>query len=154
MRASFWLGTVFVIVRCGGSTPPAKEPAPTSGGPVRIEHPVANRQVFDASGQSVTCSAPQPSCPSAPEAPRELSDHCKLAGYSMVQCGCDLYCTGNAMKERMHYDAEGNAKACAPEQTDCTPPDTSAAFQDACTEAHHKFVVCGCEWLCDGPPKK
>jgi hypothetical protein len=142
-----------LLAGCGGASPPPAKPAPKAGGPVRIEHPVAGREVFDAKAQSVTCGAPEPSCPSPPTAPRELLDRCKLAGFSTVQCGCDLYCTGNAMKERMHYDADGNAKSCAPEQKDCTPPDTSAAFQDACTESGHKFVVCGCEWLCDGKAK-
>ena len=71
-----------------------------------------------------------------------------------MRCGCDDVCTGNVKRQKQAYDAAGKAKACAPAQPDCSPPDGSAAFQDACTESGHKFVVCGCEWLCSGKLKK
>lgn len=77
-----------------------------------------------------------------------------MGGYQIRQCGCSEVCTGNVMKEKAFYDADGNPKECVPEDSSCTPPDTSAAFQDACNDAHNKLVVCGCEWLCDGPLKQ
>ncbi len=109
-------------------------------------------EVYDARGEARVCEAPRDSCTNA-TAPRELLDRCKLAGFRAVQCGCELFCTGNAMKERLYYDHKGSAKACAPVDEACEPPDTSAAFQDGCTDAGHKFTVCGCEWLCSGKPR-
>ncbi len=54
---------------------------------------------------------------------------------------------------KMYYDAAGHAKTCEPATHDCTPPDTKASFQDACTDAGNKLELCGCEWLCSGKPK-
>jgi hypothetical protein len=105
--------------------------------------------VYDAKAQSKACEAPRSSCPESPP-DQDFLDKCRLAGFQVRQCGCEQVCTGNVMVKKKHYDAQGNAKDCAPEQPECTPPDTSASFQDACTDGGHKLVVCGCEWLCAG----
>jgi hypothetical protein len=114
---------------------------------------LAGATVYDSSGNAKQCVPPQEDCPET-KVDREFLDQCKLQGFQIRRCGCETVCSGNAMAPKQHYDAEGNAKECEPEQPDCTPPDTSAAFQDACTAAQHRLVVCGCEWLCDGPPKQ
>jgi hypothetical protein len=81
----------------------------------------------------------------------DFNDECRRAGYRVVRCGCEDLCTGNVAKVEKFYDSSGVERPCAPERPDCTAPDTSAAFQDACTDAGHELVVCGCEWLCNGP---
>ncbi|MFO0567474.1 MAG: hypothetical protein U0263_17585 [Polyangiaceae bacterium] len=114
---------------------------------------MSGRKVYDAGGKELTCTQPDRSCV-APEASTDFKDKCKLAGFRIMQCGCAMVCTGNASaSEKQGYDAQNQAKACAEERKDCTPPETSAAFQDACSESGHKFMVCGCEWLCSGKLK-
>lgn len=114
---------------------------------------MAGQKVFDASGKELSCTPPEKGCV-PPDAPLEFKDQCKLGGFRLMQCGCAMVCTGNTAAGRTAYDARNQEKACAKETPDCTPPETSAAFQDACTESGHKFVVCGCEWLCSGKMKK
>jgi hypothetical protein len=73
----------------------------------------------------------------------------------MMHCGCEMLCMGKPQPaEKMLYDMEGNAKACAKSTSECTPPSASAAFQDACTDKGYRLEVCGCEWLCSGNPAK
>ena len=107
-----------------------------------------NATVYDEIGKAHACEVPKPSCPDAKSAPREFKDKCALEGFRIIQCGCDEYCTGNAMAEQLHYTAGNQGKLCAKPKDDCEPAETSAAYQDACTAAKGKFVVCGCEWLC------
>lgn len=142
-------------VACGESGGAGKEPATPEAvdRPAGPGDPLAGATVFDALGNGHTCELPKQSCPNVEQAPRELKDQCALKGYRVVQCGCAQYCTGNAMADVLHYDASNTGKPCAKQREDCTPPDTSAAFQDACSEAGHRFVVCGCEWLCSGKLK-
>ena len=52
-----------------------------------------------------------------------------------MQCGCSNVCTGRRKGSKSGYDADSREKPGPPEQKDCSPPDTSAAFQDACTES-------------------
>ena len=138
------------LLACAGQTPPPNtEEAPV--GPLSRAKLVD--KVFDARGQSRTCEPPPADCPSvSPD--RDLADRCSLGGFRMIQCGCDMLCTGDptAGAAKQHYDAEGHGKPCAPATADCTPPSASAAFQDACSEKGHKLEVCGCEWLCSGNP--
>lgn len=95
---------------------------------------------------------PKPSCPDVrPDV--EFKDRCQLAGYRVIRCGCDELCTGNVAASSLAYDEKNHGKRCEPEDKSCTPPDTSAAFQDACSESGHRFVVCGCQWLCSGKLK-
>ena len=134
---------------CGGSeAAPAQAPSTSPRSPGDL----AGATVYDANGDAKACEPPKPDCPRDASS-LEFRDKCRLEGYQLRRCGCETVCSGNVMAPKMHYDAEGNAKECAPEEAECTPPDTTAAFQDACGEAHHRLVVCGCEWLCDGEPK-
>lgn len=135
--------------------PSAQQPASPGGaaGEPAEDTPldsVKQAQVYDARGHAQACAAPQQSCP--PIAPdRELADRCALAGYRMVQCGCDSLCTGDVSRlAKQHYDPEGKARDCAPATPDCSPPAASAAFQDACIEKGFHLQICGCEWLCSG----
>ncbi len=112
---------------------------------------VANARVYDRQGAAHACGAPQKACP-ASQPDREFFDACRLRGYYLRQCGCEQLCTGRITLAAPHYDARGDTKACAEERADCTPPETSARFQDACNDQGHRLVVCGCEWLCSGPP--
>lgn len=140
---------------CGGAQAPAdrpgsRTPAPSGSGQRVSGDPIAGTPSFDATGAERACALPEASCAERSPAPLEFKDRCRLAGYRMIQCGCDELCTGNVAKKKLGYDALNAPKPCEPEQKDCAPPDTSAAFQDACTESGHRFVVCGCEWLCSG----
>ncbi len=151
MRSGGWIAALALLTACGGGA--AKAPPPVAPAPPEPGDALAGATVYDASGAATTCQPPRSDCKPAPPERRFL-DQCKLSGFQLRQCGCSQLCSGNAAKADLHYDAAGHAKACAPAQTDCTPPDTSAAFQDACTDAHHRLEVCGCEWLCSGAPKQ
>ena len=139
----------------GGATP--NERAGDQSGPGKLpqDHParaLVGDTVYDSRGASKVCASPEPNCP---DSPRDVDylDRCRLRGFQVRQCGCEQLCSGNVAQENTHYDALGKSRKCAPEQPECTPKDTSASFQDNCTDAGHKLVVCGCEWLCNGPPR-
>jgi hypothetical protein len=155
MTAKALLLLAFFVPACAGAPSEATKPAasPDASGPRghRVSgDPIAGTPVYDERGQKSACAPPKPSCPDAAATSIDFKDRCRLAGYRVMQCGCDELCTGNIASEKLGYDAQNTAKACEPENKDCTPPETSAAFQDACTESGHRFVVCGCEWLCSG----
>lgn len=121
--------------------------------PVPRTEMLAAAQVFDEKGNAAPCGPPQSNCPAQPPA-SDFLDRCRLAGHQVLQCGCELRCTGNVAAASKHYDASGQPKDCAPARADCTPPQASAAFQDACTERGFRLDVCGCEWLCSGDLKR
>jgi hypothetical protein len=131
----------------GGKADPARYGSPASGDPVK------GTPAWDEHGQEVSCAPPEPHC-SDEEPSTEFKDECAVKGYRLIRCGCDMLCTGNISTPNQAYTSKNVTKACAQAKDDCSPPDTSAAFQDACTEAGHKFVVCGCEWLCSGKLKQ
>jgi hypothetical protein len=108
--------------------------------------------VYDATGAAKQCELPETDCPRSPR-PADFLDACRLAGYQVRRCGCEELCSGNVAESKKHYDEKGNTKNCEPADPACSAPDTSAAFQDGCTEAGHKLVVCRCEWLCTGKPR-
>lgn len=152
MRQFGTITLCLALVACGASQPspavaPSAAPAP---GPTPSQRgkPLA----YDDRGDARECKPPLDACTDAPPS-RVLLDRCKLAGFRPIRCGCETLCTGNAMAERPYYDAAGGKKRCIEIDDACTPPDTSAAFQDACTDAGHRLQVCGCEWLCSGKPK-
>ena len=152
-RASVVL--VVFAAGCGGTAASGSgQPAtPDPGGPKghRVSgDPIAGTPVYDEHGAKSSCTPPKQSCPDVRAASVDFKDRCRLAGYRVMQCGCDELCTGDIAAGKLAYDAQNQAKTCEPEDKECTPPDTSAAFQDACTESGHRFVVCGCEWLCSG----
>lgn len=151
MKPGGALAVLALTTACGSSA--ATAPPPVA--PARSEpgDQLAGATVYDAAGTATACQPPRSDCTGAPT-DRHLAEQCQLGGYQIRQCGCAQLCSGNVAKANLHYDEVGNAKPCAPVQNDCTPPDTSAAFQDACTDAHHRLEVCGCEWLCSGAPKR
>ena len=139
--------SVVLLAACGGSSPKHVSVAQTEA---------ASRKeptTYDATGAQRFCEPPAVNCAKV-IVNADFNDECRRSGYRVVRCGCEDLRTGNVAKVERFYDAAGVEKACAPEQPDCTPPETSAAFQDACTDAGHKLEVCGCEWLCNGPPAK
>ncbi|HMJ15527.1 MAG TPA: hypothetical protein VK524_29125 [Polyangiaceae bacterium] len=149
-RASALLGLLFAACM---NEPAYPQRAPDSQRkpqliPVRK---VANARVYDRAGRAHACQAPASACPPS-ENDRKFFDECSLRGYYLRKCGCEQLCTGKVSLSAPHYDARGQAKACAGEKPDCTAPETSARFQDACNDRGYKLVVCGCEWLCSGPP--
>ena len=113
-----------------------------------------NATVFDAQGNQRACGPIETSCPPiAPDLP--FQDQCRLAGFQVRQCGCDVVCSGNIAKNpRQFYDANGNPSACDEPDPSCNPPPASAAFQDACIEKGYHLKTCGCSWLCAGNPVK
>lgn len=133
---------LLLAVGCASAERPARAPDPT-GEPATL-------MGYDAQGRRLTCEAPREHC-SESKTNADFADRCRLAGYRLLRCGCDDVCSGNVKKQESFFDSSGKERSCAPEQEGCTPPETSAKFQDACTDAHHKLVVCGCEWLCNGP---
>lgn len=141
------------LAACGGGSP---EPAAPTANPAPVEMPkdrMAGQKVYDARGNEQSCAPPDRSC-TPEEAPLAFRDECRLAGFRLMQCGCAMVCTGRPGGGKVAFDAQNSEKPCPPEQKDCSPPDTSAAFQDACTESGHKFKVCGCTWLCSGKLKQ
>jgi hypothetical protein len=118
---------------------------------VRVEGPGAAK-VFDERGTPLACAPPKTDCPEEPTSP--FLDRCRLAGFRVRPCGCASFCTGNVAALGRHYDAAGQPMECAPARADCTPPQASSAFQDACTERGFRLDVCGCEWLCSGDFKR
>jgi hypothetical protein len=150
-RSSLGLFVIAIsaVAACGGgggtTDGQGAKTASTQGSP---DEPLAGATVYDEVGQSHQCEIPKNTCGAAKEPPREFKDQCALKGFRIVQCGCDQRCTGNAMAERLHYDANNVGKLCAKAKEGCEPPETSASFQDACSAVGGKFVVCGCEWLC------
>jgi hypothetical protein len=152
---SAWRSLAFALVAAaqGGCSqdlvPPPEQPsARVSLRKIPVRR-VAGTRVFDAAGVAHACQAPLASC-SKTAIEREFLDDCRLHGYFVRQCGCSELCTGRVPRAK-HYDARGAAKECAPERPECTPAETSSAFQDACAERGHRLVLCGCEWLCSGP---
>lgn len=138
---------------CGCAPAPPRSPPPTAEpASPRSPETLATAQVYDETGEARACDTPKKICPDSPKNAKFL-DKCRLRGYQVRRCGCEELCSGNAMVFKPHYDQDGNAKECTDEDPSCTPPNTSAAFQDACTDAHHRLVICGCEWLCSGEPK-
>jgi hypothetical protein len=139
---------VTLLSACGESPPPQHPEAPP---PEPGARKLAGMKVYDADNDELACEEPQSECPPvAPDA--DFEERCRLAGFRVQRCGCDALCTGPA--EKRYYDAEGNAKSCAP-QGDCAPPAAKAEFQDACTDRGFKLEACGCEeWLCSGDPSK
>jgi len=153
------MASLFSLAACGGGPAGAQgEPArsPETSAPETIEtdttrfSEMKGMKLYDAQGKEQACAKPDPSCASS-EPNTDFKERCALAGFRTMQCGCDLLCTGNiASKAKQSYDQSGNAKACEPATADCTPPQASSAFQDACTEKGYRLQVCGCEWLCSG----
>ena len=150
-----------IVIGCGGASaggagPNAERGAEQSGpGKLPDDHParaLVGATVYDSRGASKVCAAPEPNCPDA-RRDADFLDRCRLHGFQVRQCGCEQVCSGNVAQEKPHYDARGKPRQCAPEKPACTPKETSASFQDSCTDAGHKLVVCGCEWLCNGQPR-
>jgi hypothetical protein len=159
-KSKLLLAASLILAACAGSSGGGKTPSSERGdaqkpGNLPEDHPahaLVGATVYDARGASQVCASPEPSCPNAPR-DVDFLDRCRLRGFQVRQCGCSQLCTGKVSEEKAHFDARGERRECAPERPDCSPKDTSAAFQDGCTDAGHKLVVCGCEWLCDGPPR-
>jgi hypothetical protein len=145
LRAISLLSVTFLASHCAGGS---------AGSATRTPEPAGNGaptlKGYDSSGNASECAAPREDCP-ATKADPDFIDQCRLSGYRVLRCGCDERCAGKLKQQKDFYDASGKVQPCAPELSGCTPPETSAKFQDACNDAHHKLVICGCEWLCNGP---
>jgi hypothetical protein len=148
-------GLVAGLAACAGPTPSPTPPAPPPEAPATPSaSPRSALQVFDEKGQPSPCPSPKAECPEA-SPPTSFLDRCRLAGFRVLQCGCEQRCTGDVSGAvRRYYDAAGQQKECAPAHADCTPPEASPKFQDACSERAFRLEVCGCEWLCSGNFRK
>ena len=105
---------------------------------------------YDADGNPKPCPKPRSDCAETTEATLDFKDRCRTAGFSMQLCGCDELCMGNIVGSRKGYDAQNKEHDCEPPSDKCEMPDTSAAFQDACSEAGNKMMDCECQSLCSG----
>jgi hypothetical protein len=153
MELRFVVWGALGLVACGGHGTERGAAPPASSGRPSLGDPIAGTTVYDDQGQARACEPPRPGC-STSGGTSDFRDECRLKGFRIVRCGCDDVCTGKVTQRKSAYDSNNQPKPCAAPQPDCSPPDTSAAFQDACTESGHRFVVCGCEWLCSGPLKQ
>jgi hypothetical protein len=152
------LAVLTAAAACGCTSAAAPAQAPTENrAPSETPPPIpavrlVDATVYDGAGNAMKCGAPLENCKNA-SADTAFFDRCRLAGFQVRRCGCESYCSGKVASQNLAYAADGASKPCAPANVTCAPPDTSAAFQDACTDAGHRLEVCGCEWLCSGPPK-
>jgi hypothetical protein len=148
-----WFMLVSVVVlgstACGKSGKGAKS---SSGDPI----------AFDSEGNGKPCPEPKSNCEETKDATLDFKDRCSTAGFDMKVCGCEQLCSGNIVGKRKGYDGKNNEKMCEPPGEKCELPETSAAFQDGCSEAGHQMMECECMWLCTGklnetvpdPPKE
>jgi hypothetical protein len=135
-----------LLLGCSTSKAPSAAPPPAAAdAPLQT---VERASVYDASGQRSACEPPPAHCEKVERDPDFLL-RCRTAGLQVRQCGCRMVCAGRMAKQE-YYDAAGSQKPCAPETEGCTPPETTARFQDACDAGHHRLVRCGCEYLCNG----
>ena len=109
---------------------------------------------YGEDGKGFVCEDPQSQCEDVKELSLEFKEHCRTAGYKLRQCGCNDACTGNINGERTGYTNKNVEKKCAKSDDKCELPETSAAFQDACSDAGEQMIECGCEWLCSGKLKE
>jgi len=142
------LGALVLASACGEPRSPAA-PAAERGAAEHGAAALATAKVFDEHGAASACGPPEAQCPPTAVS-NPFLDHCRMAGFVVRQCGCEMRCAGDISAATRHYDADGHLKECAPARADCTPPQAGSAFQDACTEHGFRLDVCGCEWLCAG----
>jgi hypothetical protein len=109
---------------------------------------------YDEDGKGFVCEAPDSQCDDAKEVSLDFKENCRSAGYKIRQCGCQDACTGNINGERVGYTNKNVEKKCPKAEEKCELAETSAAFQDACTDAGEQLIECGCEWLCSGKLKE
>ncbi len=147
---------VGLLAACAGSGAPASNGGtPRQPPPEPIEAPIdriAAAPVYDATGAQLSCEPPREACGKLENAP-DFLDRCRIGGWQVRRCGCKDMCSGKVEMHPQYWDESGAQQACEKEAPDCTAPETSAKFQDACADAGHKLVVCGCAWLCTGEPK-
>jgi hypothetical protein len=105
---------------------------------------------FDSEGNGKPCPDPKSDCDETKDATLDFKDRCSTAGFDMKVCGCEQLCSGNIVGQRKGYDGKNNEKKCEPPGEKCELPETSAAFQDGCSEAGHQMMECDCMWLCTG----
>jgi len=149
MRWITLLSFVLLAIACGKGGKGAKS---SSGEPVG----------YDSEGNSKPCPNARTDCDETVDATLDFKDRCSTAGFDMRLCGCEQLCTGNVVGSRKGYTGKNQEKDCEPPGEKCELPDTSAAFQDGCSEAGHQMMECECEWLCSGklnevvpdPPKE
>jgi len=109
---------------------------------------------YDAEGNSKPCPKPRSDCDQTTDATLDFKDRCSEAGFNMQLCGCEQLCMGNIVGKRKGYTGKNQEKDCEPPGEKCELPDTSAAFQDGCSEGGHELMECNCEWLCSGKLKE
>lgn len=52
------------------------------------------------------------------------------------------------------YDQHGQAHTCQAADEPCVPAVPPGALKAACMDADHSIRLCGCEWVCSGPPAR
>lgn len=110
--------------------------------------------VYDEEGKGFDCDTPDSACEEVKDPSLDFKEQCRSAGYKMRRCGCANACTGNINGTRSGFDRKNAEKLCQKADDKCEMPETSAAFDDACTEAGFHMIECGCEWLCSGKLKE
>jgi hypothetical protein len=110
--------------------------------------------VYDEEGKGFECDTPDSACEEVKDPSLDFKEQCRSAGYKMRRCGCANACSGNINGTRSGFDRKNVEKNCQKADEKCEMPETSAAFDDACTEAGHQMIECGCEWRCSGKLKE
>lgn len=126
----------------------------TGGKPSKSANDAEDIMVWDEEAKGFECDRPQSQCEEVEDPSLDFKERCRNAGYKIRQCGCRNACTGNINGERVAYDYKNVEKRCPKTDDKCEAPETRAAFQDACDEAGHQLVECGCDWLCSGKLKE
>lgn len=141
-----WLALISLVVLGGTACSKGGKGANSSSS----DDPVA----YDAEGNAKPCPEPKSDCDETKDATLDFRDRCSTAGFDMKVCGCEQLCSGNIVGKRKGYDGKNKEKQCEPLGEKCELPETSAAFQDGCSEAGHQLIECDCEWLCSGKLKE
>src|SRR6185436_12988455 len=102
-------GLILVLLATG--TIAACHAAPAAP-PTGVEPPAASatspRQrledaaVYDSNGKSHACERPKQECPAVSADP-DFLDKCRMAGFTVRQCGCESFCAGKVETHALHY---------------------------------------------------
>lgn len=110
--------------------------------------------VYDEEGKGSECDTPDSACEEVKDPSLDFKEQCRSAGFKMRRCGCRNACSGNINGTRSAFTRKNVETLCQKADDKCEMPETSAAFDDACSEAGFQMVECGCDWMCSGKLKE
>lgn len=78
-----------------------------------------------------------------------------LAAALLLTCRCGAQEAPPRLPEAsgdVVYDPQGRPFECKATDGPCVPDAPPGALKAACMDADHSIRLCGCEWVCSGPP--